>query len=297
MSNNDTAKSPDLKEVLGNVKKSIWGEFSGISVVAMVIVALIVLGSIAAFIFMNWIPPKSTVIQDDAEIFTEDQLEDLEDLADDLRKSNGINVVVATTRHTPHGTSDSDCEDYAAEIYRDHCIHTSMQDNSGVCLYIDLTIDKPGYRFFWLYTYGTAYFSVSDEECQDIFSLEGGLLSDQCYYEAIYNILLDLDGYDYHSAGLVICYGVSIIVPLLLALVIMLLCTHRKKLDPVPASKEYLVRKNSKVVEKEDKFIRKSVSVIRHESSGGGGFHGGGGGGGFHGGGGGGHSGGGGGRF
>ena len=295
MSNNDTAKSPDLKEVLGNVKKSIWGEFSGISVVAMVIVALIVLGSIAAFIFMNWIPPKSTVIQDDAEIFTEDQLEDLEDLADDLRKSNGINVVIATTRHNPHGTSDSDCEDYAAEIYRDHCIHTSMQDNSGVCLYIDLTIDKPGYRFFWLYTYGTAYFSVSDEECQDIFSLERGLLSDQCYYEAIYNILLDLDGYDYHSAGLVICYGVSIIVPLLLALVIMLLCTHRKKLDPVPASKEYLVRKNSKVVEKEDKFIRKSVSVIRHESSGGGGFHGGGGG--FHGGGGGGHSGGGGGRF
>ncbi len=296
MSNNDTAKSPDLKEVLGNVKKSIWGEFSGISVVAMVIVALIILGSIAAFIFMNWIPPKSTVIQDDAGIFTDDQLVDIEDLADDLRKSNGINVVIATTRHNPHGTSDSDCADYAAEIYQDHCIHTSMQDNSGVCLYIDLTLDKPGYRFFWLYTYGTAYFSVSDEECQGIFNQERGLLSDECYYEAIYNILLDLDEYDYHSAGLVICYGVSIIVPLLLALVITLLCTHRKKLDPVPASKEYLVRKNSKVVEKEDKFIRKSVSVIRHESSGGGGFHGGGGGGGF-GGGGGGHSGGGGGRF
>ncbi len=284
----------NIKEELSQVKKSLWGEMNAVSASAMAIIAVIVIASIALFIYMNLIPPKHVYIEDDADIFTEEELEELEDLAKDLKKSHDINIVIATTRDNPKGVSDDDCKDYAAEIYKEHCIHTSMQDNSGICLYIDLTVDKPGSRFFWLYTYGTAYFTVDDDDCSRLFGMYRDELSSEQYFTAIYNLLIDLDEYDYHSFGLILTYGACLIIPLILAGLVTLFCTISKKLDKAPASVEYIDRKNCMTIEQSDTFLRKSTRVYQSSSSaggGGGGFHGGGGGGG------GGHSGGGGGRF
>ena len=292
----------DIKEELKHVKKSLWGEMSALSGVVLAGVIALVIFSIGLYVYMNLIPPKHVVVQDDAGIFTDDQLEELEDFAEDLKKAHDINIVIATTRNNPRGTSDEDCKAYAADIYKEHCISTSMQDNSGFCIYIDLTIDQPGSRFFWLYTYGTAYFSVTDEDCNMLFSRYKGELQTQEYFVAIYNIMCDLDAVDYHSTGLVMTYGSSIIIPMILALIITFACTHKGKLDTIPKSVQYIDRSKCKTIEQSDEYVRQSTRVYRNESSsGGGGFHGGGfsggGGGGFGGGGGGGHSGGGGGRF
>ncbi|MCR5274724.1 MAG: TPM domain-containing protein [Clostridiales bacterium] len=122
-------------------KKSLWGELNALSGVALAVIAGIVILSIAAFIFMNRIPPKRTKIIDDAGIFSSEEYADLEDAAEKLKDDNDINVVVVTTRDNPNGTDDSDCRKYAANVYKKYCIHTSMQDNSGICILIDLTLD------------------------------------------------------------------------------------------------------------------------------------------------------------
>ncbi len=283
-------KNDELK----NVKKSILGEFNALSGMVALLVIGIVIISISSFIFMNRVPPKKVVIEDDAEIFTRAELRMLKKAAEELREEKDINVVIATTRDNPHGTTDEDCKKYAGEIYKEHCIPHPLQDNSGICIYIDLTLDYPGGRFFWLYTFGSAYFAVSNDECQQIFSSHKDLLSDGAYADAADGIMADLMGFEYHMTGLSVIYGCSIIIPLIIAFVIAFICTHGGKLDAVPQSSNYLSRKESTAIEKEDEVIRKSTHVYHTSSSSSGGFSGGFSGGG---GGGGGHSGGGGGRF
>ena len=124
MSSVENEKKPIERENLANVKKSIWGEINALSGLVIAGIAAIVILAIAAFIYMNRIPPKRVVVMDDADIFTEGQIEELEDLANDLKKSKDVNVVIATTRHNPHGTSDDDCKEYAADIYKEYCIIT-----------------------------------------------------------------------------------------------------------------------------------------------------------------------------
>ena len=293
MSNQNLPKEGKEKknESLSSVRKSIWGELNATSTVAIIVMAVIIIASVAAFIFMNIKPEKHVFLMDDAHIFSVEELEQLDALAEKLKKECDINVVIATTRNNPKGTSDADCKNYAKEIYQDCCISTPLQDNSGFCLYIDLTVDKPGSRFFWLYTYGTAYYSVSDEECQSLFSSHRDELSNEQYYEALSGIMRRLINTDFHSDGLTFIYCLCALIPLILALLITWICTFRKNLDKVPGSNEYIVRKECMDIENRDDFIRKTTQVYHTSSSSGGG------GGGGHGGGGGGHSGGGGGRF
>ena len=62
------------KEELKYTKKSIWGEFSALSGVMILVLVLVVIGSIAAFVFMNMRPEKKMKIIDDAEIFSESDI-------------------------------------------------------------------------------------------------------------------------------------------------------------------------------------------------------------------------------
>ena len=286
-------KNEDLK----NVKKSILSEFNALSGTVMALIIGLVIFSIAAFIFMNRVPPKKVVIEDEAGIFSKSELEDLEEAAEALKDENDINVVIVTTCDNPNAESDEACKDYASKVYKKHCIPHSLQDNSGICIYIDLTLDYPGGRFFWLYTYGSAYFAVSDDECSQLFQSHRYLLETEDYSGAVEGIMDDLMEYEYHMTGLVIVYGCSIIIPLIIAFLVAFVGTYNGKLDPVPESKRYLDKQSSTKIEREDEVLRKSTRVYRNTSSGGVGGFSGGGGGGFSGGGGGGHSGGGGGRF
>ena len=283
-------KASDKKKKQQEGKVSFFGEMSMLSVTATIgLVALVIL-CVAFYAFMSSSPSKKIRVDDDAGIFTRSQIGDLEDMARQLSRRKDINVVIVTTRDKGRGysNSDEDCERFAADYYKKACIKTSLVNNSGICILIDLTIDEPGQRFFWLYTYGTAYFAVSDDECMSLFRSQKSLLSDGQYYDALENILDDLDGYDYRNTSSVTFF--CLIIPAGLAFVITLICTASKGLDKKPQAKQYKTPESS--LELSDKVT--SVKRIYNPPSS---SSGGGGGGGFSGGGGGGHSGGGGGRF
>ena len=274
-------------------KISIWSELSGASI--GVGIGLLVIGIIAIFfyIFMNLSPAKKVRVDDFAEIFSEEEEKSLYDLAANLSREKDINVVVVTTRNKGDGysNSDADCAKYAGDYYMRNVDTVPLQNNSGVCILVDLTIDKDGQRFFWLYTYGTAHFAVSDDECSSLFYRNKELLGRGEYANALTNILVKLNDYSYKGYGAIVFF--TMIIPLLGAWLITKLATPSRRLDPAPATTHYKIS-SPKAIAGEDKFLRKTVVKMESSSSGGGGgggFSGGGGGGG------GGFSGGGGGRF
>ncbi len=272
-----------------NSKVSMWGEMSMMSVAAVIGLIVLVIACVAFYLFMSSSPKKHVVVDDDANIFTSEQEHELEELASRLSKNEDINVVIVTTRDKGRGytNSDEDCARYAAYYYDKTCIKTSLVNNSGICIFIDLTLDQPGQRFFWIYTYGTAYFAIDDDECTSMFQRQRSELSEGNYYEALENIFDDLEDYDYDSVAAVSFF--CLMIPALLSLFLTWICTSPRSLDKKPESKQYEIEGSS--IKLADTVVK--TRKIKHESSSGGGFSGGGGG--FSGGGG--HSGGGGGRF
>ncbi len=280
MSNNTAPKKT-------NKNVSIVGEMGKMSVVSVIGLIALVIVCIAFYAFMSQSPSKKVIVDDDADIFTTSESHELEEMAERLSREEDINVVIVTTRHKggSYSNSDEDCAKFAGDYYADKCIKTSLVNNSGICILVDLTLDEPGQRFFWIYTYGTAYFAVDDDECTDLFRQQRDHLSNGEYYEALSNILDDLRDYDYDNLGYVSFF--SLIIPALLAWFLTWIVTSPRSLDKKPESRFYSTDDSNLVLN--DRVTR--TRRIKHESSsGGGGFGGGGGGGG-------GHSGGGGGRF
>lgn len=277
-----------------NQKLSIWSELSGASVGVGIGLLVLVIFAIVFYVFMNLSPAKKVRVDDYAEIFSEEEESRLGELAARLSADKDINVVIVTTRNKGDGytNSDHDCEKYAGDYYMRNVNTVPLQNNSGVCILVDLSIDEDGQRFFWLYTYGTAHFAVSDDNCSSLFYNNKELLGRKEYAHALSNILEKLGDYSYKGYGSIVFF--TIIIPILAALLITKLATPSRKLDPVPAMSTYKVRDPNQDILKTDTF--KYSTVVHLESSSGGGFSGGGGGG-FSGGGGGGFSGGGGGRF
>lgn len=271
-----------------NNKISLFGEMSMMSVTASILLILLVVACVAFYIFMSSSPKKKVRVDDDAQIFTSSEERELQELAEDLSEDKDINVIIVTTRDKGRGysNSDEDCARYAGDYYADACIKTSLVNNSGICIFIDLTIDEPGQRFFWIYTYGTAYFAIDDDECTSLFQSQRSRLSEGDYYGALTRIFDDLEDYDYESVAPMTFF--CLIIPAILSLFITWVATSPKGLDKKPASKNYMIPCEG--LKLSDKVTK--TRKIRHESSSGGGYSGGG----FSGGGGG-HSGGGGGRF
>ena len=283
--------------------KSMWGEFSLLSTGMLVaLVALCVLSTIF-YIYMSMSTPKKVVVTDSAGIFTKDEEKELEAAAKKLSKAKDINVVIITTRDknddlknkfSRYTDSDEDCNQFAKDYYDSKCVTHQLRDNSGICILVDLTIDEPGMRYFRMYTNGTAYFAVSNDECDSIFRRYKSQLSEEEYFDAISSVLGDLNHYSFSSFGFVTF--ICLILPMGFALIVCGIALRKGKLDPAPKYKEYL--EGTDQVKSEEEFLRQKVVVTYDSDSssgGGGGFSGGGGG--FSGGGGGGHSGGGGGRF
>ncbi|SCW69744.1 Uncharacterized membrane protein YgcG, contains a TPM-fold domain [Ruminococcaceae bacterium YRB3002] len=280
-----------------NLKRSMFGEFSLLSGGMLAgVIALCVL-SIALYIYLSLPISKKVVVDDKADIFSSSELDDIEAAAKKLSKAKDINVVLITTRDKNHdlkssykySDSDEDCNKFAHDYYYDKAAPHKLRDNSGICILVDLSIDEPGMRYFRLFTNGTAYYAVSNEDCDRIFRNYRGELAECEYYTAISGVLKDLGKYSFTSYGFVTFF--CLIGPALLALLICFAGLRKGKLDKAPQYKEYL--SESEGVQANENFLRQKVVVTydSDSSSGGGGFSGGGGGGG------GGHSGGGGGRF
>lgn len=282
------------KNNINNSQKiSIWSELSGASIGVGIGLLVIVIVAVFFYIFMNLSPAKKVRVDDFAGVFSEQEEKELFDLADSLSKEKDINVVIVTTRNKGDGytNSDEDCAKYAGDYYMRNVNTVPLQNNSGICILVDLTIDKDGQRFFWLYTYGTAHFAVSDEECQRLFYRNKEQLGRGEYATALSNVVRNLNEYSYKGYGAIVFF--TIIIPILGAWIITKMATPSRKLDPAPATSQYRIS-SPKAVTGSDHFLRQTVVRMESSSSsggGGGGFSGGGGGGG------GGFSGGGGGRF
>ena len=283
------------KKTAKNNRLSIWSELSGASISIGIGLIVLIIVSVAFYVFMNLSPSKKVRVDDYAEVFSAAEEKELFDLASRLSKDKDINVVIVTTRNKGDGysNSDEDCTRFAGDYYMRNVNTVPLQNNSGVCILIDLTIDEDGQRFFWLYTYGTAHFAVSDDNCQNLFYRNKELLGKKEYARALSNILSKLGDYSYKGYGAIVFF--TMIVPLLLTWIITKIATPSRKLDPVPAMSTYSVTDAKKAISNTDIFKYRTVVHIESSSSSGGG----GGGGGFSGGGGGGggFSGGGGGRF
>ena len=278
-------------------KLSVLSELNGASIGVGIALICIIIASVVFYIFMNLSPKKTVKVVDDADLFTSQELDDITDAAKKLSKEKDINVVIVTTKNKGKGYSNSDDDEkrFAEDYYMKSVKTVPLQNNSGVCILIDVTLDYQGGRFFWLYTYGTAHFAVSDDECYSLFRRYLLELGRGEYGTAVEGITQALNNYSYQSYAAIVFF--TIIIPIGMSLLSMFVATPRRRLDKLPAIGTYSIP-GSNVVAKADNFVSKKV--IHHESSssggGGGGFSGGGGGG-FSGGGGGGFSGGGGGRF
>ncbi|MBR3465328.1 MAG: TPM domain-containing protein [Clostridiales bacterium] len=275
-----------------NQKISIWSELSGASIGVAIGLLVIVILAIVFYIFMNLSPAKRVKIDDSANIFTKSQETYIEGLVKNLSRDKDINVVVVTTRDKGrgYGNDDDSCKKFAEDYYMKNVNTVPLQNNSGICILVDLTIDEDGQRFFWLYTYGTAHFAVSNDECQGLFYKNKEYLGRGEYATAISNILKSLNDYSYKGYGAIVFF--TMIIPVILAMIITKLATPSRKLDPAPAASYYRISAPTAVAGS-DTFLRQTVVRIESSSSGGGGGGSSGGGGG----GGGGFSGGGGGRF
>ena len=276
-------------------KLSVLSELNGASISVGIALICIIIASVVFYVFMNLSPKKTVKVVDDADLFTSEEIDNIEDAAKKLSKEKDINVVIVTTNDKGKGYSNSDADEkkFAEDYYMKSVKTVPLQNNSGVCILIDVTLDFKGGRFFWLYTYGTAHFAVSDDECYSLFRRYLSQLGDGQYGAAVEGITNDLNEYSYQSYGAIVFF--TILIPIGMSLISTGLASPRRRLDKLPAISTYSIP-GSNIVDKNDAFV--SRRVVHHESSssGGGGFSGGGGGG-FSGGGGGGFSGGGGGRF
>lgn len=277
-------------------KRSLLSEANSLSIGLLIAVIVVIVACIGIYLYMCRIPDKHVYLVDDADIFTDEEENELGRLAKKLSKDKEVNVLVYTTRNKGSGysNSDEDCERFAGDVYRDYCISERLCDNSGFCLFVDLTLDSPGQRFLWIYTYGTAYYTIPDEDISLLFKKYKPELADGQYasaFEGFFNYLTDRD---YTSVFLYVMYFLIIAIPVILAWIISKsqgLGNHA--LDPKPPYTKYQterVDRKSKVV-----IVKRTVKEYYNNESGSG-LSGGGlsGGGGFSGGG---HSGGGGGRF
>ena len=135
-----------------------------------------------------------------------------------------------------------------------------------------------------VFTNGTAYYTISDDEVNSLFMSHKSVLQDEKYFDAFYSILEDLTKHEYSHSGLYFAYFLIVIIPLALAALITGLIKPHHKLDPKPHYRQYTKEKLNNG--SECKLVNRSVRVVYHnESSGsssGGGFSGGGGGGGGH---------------
>ena len=280
-----------------NTKLSVFSELNGAAIGVGIGLICIIIASLVFYIFMNLSPKKSVKVVDDADLFTEEELDDITDAAKKLSKLKDINVVIVTTRDKGKGYSNSDEDEkrFAEDYYMDHVKTVPLQNNSGICILIDVTLDEPGQRFFWLYTYGTAHFAVDDDDCYRLFRSYLTELGNGEYGTAVKGIVGKLEGYSYTNYAPIVFF--TILIPIGLAVAFTAIITPKRKLDKAPSVIAYS-GDHTNIIEKFDKFKHKSVVRLSSDSGGGGGFSGGGGGGGFSGGGGGGgFSGGGGGRF
>lgn len=222
-------------------KKSIFAELNSLSITAGIMIFLLMLACIAGYIYLLVPTPKTVRIEDGADVFTQEEIEDLKDAAKDLSKRRDMNVIIITTRDKGAGYSDSDedCAEYCLDQYDEIVRKNTIKDNSGMCIFLDLTHDAPGERFFWMYTYGSTYLAISDSEINDIFAkAKSNGLEDLDYARAMNFIIDEVGSHAWNKESELGGTIVAAVIPLVFAIIIY------KKTGKVVIDKKPPVRTN-----------------------------------------------------
>ena len=237
MSSNSKTKTTPAKKAVKKNKVSFWAELRTLQAGLIALVFLAVIGCGFIYYKMNVPPEKITIVEDGADIFEPAEEEELKSIADKLSKDKDINVLIVTTRDKgpDYGQSREERSRFAEDYYKEHAISSSLRNNSGICYLIDLSTDEPGRRFMWLFTFGTSYYAMDDEEVQDLFMKHKDEFSSENYYDATLAYFEDLKGYEYENLTYIIFF--TLIIPAIAAWLIAWLMSRGKSLDPEDGGK------------------------------------------------------------
>lgn len=237
-------------------KKSIFAEINSLSITAGIGILILMLACIAGYIYLIIPTPKKVLIDDSAEVLTKEEEEDLEDLAEDLSSRRDMNVIIITTRDKGKGYTDSDedCAEYCLDQYDKIVRKNKVKDNSGMIIFLDLTIDEPGERFFWMYTYGSTFLAIDDNEINRLFEMAKPGLEEQDYEEAFESILKEVKSRRWNKEKELSGTVVAAVIPVVLAIIIY------KKTGKIIIDKKPSVRTNrvtDALVDHQSKLINK----------------------------------------
>ena len=252
-------------------------ELRGLSLLVILLVFAILSGSILLYLFMLKVPDKRVVIDDQMGLFSEQELAVLEEAAEELSNKHNINVAIVATNDKgyKYGNNESGERDYADDYYRETFRSNPLQDNSGFVFLVDLTYTSLGMRYFYIYTYGTAHYTVSNSEVEKIVRNHEDDLVEGRYASAFSGMIDDLDARDYTSPGLIITWVMLLLVPLIVAIVFYLRFFKTKSLDDYPKSETFLNGKLCKSVETKDTFVSMMTTKVKRSPNYSGGNHGG----------------------
>lgn len=226
------------------IRKSIFAEFTLLSGGALVLILGLIALCVFFYIYMAVPPSKKVILRDDADILSEEEESRLLELEKHLSSDEDINVLIVTTRNKGEGytNSDEDCARYAGDFYKENAMSKYFKDNSGICILLDYTLDRPGQRFFWLYTYGTAHYQMPDAVVTEIFNDQMPDLIEGRICEALENILEEVDAGKIRSTEITGLYVILAAVPLLLSGFVLFWILRPRRLDPAPDSSAYMMK-------------------------------------------------------
>ena len=225
------------------LKKSIFAEFSLLSAGSLILILGFIAACVVFYVYMATPPAKKVKLNDYARVLSDEEEAALLEKAKHLSSDEDINVLIVTTRAKGQGYTDSDedCARYAGDYYKANAMSKYFKDNSGICILMDFTLDYPGGRFFWIYTYGTAHYSMPDTVINRMFREQMSRLADGDYSGVITTILEQMDEGKIRSNGIWGLYLILAVVPLVLAGLTVYRALKAGKLDPAPDSSAYMM--------------------------------------------------------
>lgn len=124
-------------------------------------------------------------VVDDAGLLSDSQRESLEQKAEELAETYGIDVVI----YTVYSMDGQDPEGYADDYY-DENGYGIGEDHSGILFLLSME-----YRDWAISTCGDGIYALTDYGIESVFSDMAGELSDGNYYDAFCIYLSSLEGY------------------------------------------------------------------------------------------------------
>lgn len=205
-------------------------------------------------------------IYDDANLFTEREIETLQKEAVEAAQKTKLDIIIATTSDT-NGKSS---REYADDFYDDHNFGYEGSMESGILLLIDMD-----HREIYLSTSGKAIGIFSDKTINATLDVLFKDVSNENYYSAgrsfiklvkkyearhsvdMGNTKRSFSGYLYHTEKYL---GYIILFSFILTTVVVLILNMRHKYGSSPSANAYLSNQNYHLKGQKDTFINTTVT-------------------------------------